>query len=137
MPLPLVVGIFRAALQFRGEVLNYNRMEELYLRRFRKRRWLRGRIRFWNKKLLLRLLILLPILLYVLFNNKGVVPRVRLELQKREMEQKIQEAEAKGRRLQEEVKAIEDDLDAIEKVAREKHGMVRKGEKVYRVEKAR
>lgn len=113
-------------------------MDDLYLRRLRKRRWLRGRFGFWKyKKLLLRLLILLPILLYVLFNNKGVVQRIRLELQKREMEQKVQEAEAEGRHLREEVNAIENDLDAIEKVAREKHGMVREGEKVYRVQKAR
>lgn len=113
-------------------------MEDLYLRKQRRRRWFSGRIKFWrNRKLLLRLLILLPILLYVLFNNKGVVQRVRLELQKREMERKLIEVEAEGRRLRDEVKALEEDREAIEKVAREKHGMVREGEKVYRVQKAR
>ena len=113
-------------------------MEDLYLRKQRKKRWFSGRVNFRsNKKLLLGLLILLPIFLYVLFDNKGIVQRIRLELQKREMEQKVQEAEAEGQRLRDEVKAIENDHDAIEKVAREKHGMVRDGETVYRVQKER
>ncbi len=113
-------------------------MEDLYLRKQRKKRWFSGRINFRkNRKLLLRLLVLLPILLYVLFNNKGVVQRIGLQLQKREMERKVQEVETEGRRLRNELKAIENDPDAIEKVAREKHGMVREGEKVYRVQKSR
>ncbi len=112
-------------------------MEDLFLRKRRKKRWISGRFKLWrNKKLLLRLLILIPILLYILFNNKGIVQRVRLEVQKREMEQNVQDAEAEGRRLGREVEAIENDPDTIEKVAREKHGMVREGEKVYRVQKA-
>jgi len=110
-------------------------MEGLYLRKRRKRRRLGDRLKFWkNKKVLLRLLILVPILLYALFNNKGVVQRMKLEAQKDEMEQKVREAEAEGNRLRTEVKALESDPTAIEKVAREKHGMVREGEKVYRVQ---
>ncbi len=73
------------------------------------------------------------ILLYVLFNNQGVVQRVRLERQKKEMLQKIQQAEEEQKQLQDQSKALDGDKKAVEKVAREKYGMVREGEKVYRV----
>jgi cell division protein FtsB len=41
------------------------------------------------------------------------------------------------RRLQTELKALEGDARAIEKAAREKHGMVRDGETVYKTTPAR
>ncbi len=73
------------------------------------------------------------ILLYVLFNNQGVLQRIRLERQKKEMLQKIQQAEEEQKQLQDQSKALDGDKKAVEKVAREKYGMVREGEKVYRV----
>ena len=73
------------------------------------------------------------ILLYVLFNNQGVLQRIRLERQKKEMLQKIQQAEEEQKHLQDQSKALDGDKKAVEKVAREKYGMVREGEKVYRV----
>ena len=73
------------------------------------------------------------LLLYVLFNSNGIVPRIRLEMEKKEMQQKIQDAESEQKKLKDQSKALEGDKKAIEKVAREKYGMVRKGEKVYKV----
>lgn len=73
------------------------------------------------------------LLLYILFNSNGVVPRIRLEMEKKEMQQKIQDAEAEQKKLKDQSKALDGDKKAIEKVAREKYGMVRKGEKVYKV----
>jgi cell division protein FtsB len=48
------------------------------------------------------------------------------------MEQRIHDAEADADRLKKESKALDSDRAAIERVAREKHGMVRPGETVYR-----
>jgi cell division protein FtsB len=86
-----------------------------------------------NKKLSAILAFAVVVLLYILFNNQGVIQRIRLEQEKKELLQKIQVLEKEQKQLQEQSKALEGDKKAIEKVAREKYGMVREGEKVYRV----
>ena len=72
---------------------------------------------------------------YLLFDNKGIIARVRLEMQLKEMSEKVKADEQKTRQLQSDLKALQGDRKTIEKVAREKHGMVREGETVYRVKK--
>ena len=90
--------------------------------------------RVWSYKKLSAILAgAFVILLYVLFNNQGVLQRVRLEREKKEMLQKIGKAEQEQKQLQDQSKALDGDKKAVEKVAREKYGMVREGEKVYRV----
>jgi len=86
-----------------------------------------------NKRLSLILVLGFALLVYVLFNNQGILQRMRLEREKKEMIQKIQKAEEEQKQLQEQSKALDGDKKAVEKVAREKYGMVREGEKVYRV----
>jgi len=71
--------------------------------------------------------------LYVFFNNSGILQRIKLELQKKEIQEKIQTAEEEQKKLKDQSKALEGDPKAIEKVAREKYGMVRENEKVYKV----
>lgn len=72
---------------------------------------------------------------FVLFNNRGVVARIRLEIERREMIEKVREAEEETKRLQAYLKALDGDKKTIEKVAREKYGMARQGETVYKVKK--
>jgi cell division protein FtsB len=84
---------------------------------------------------LLMFFVLLFVGLYVLFNNKGVVTRIRLELERREAAEKLNNAERETEQLQQYLKALEGDKKTIEKVARERHGMAREGETVYRVKK--
>jgi cell division protein FtsB len=60
---------------------------------------------------------------------------VRLQHQKSDLTTKIEQAEAESRRLQVESRALDGDAKAIEKAAREKHGMIREGETVYKVNK--
>lgn len=113
-------------------------MDDLFYRK-KKRRFDPQRILrlLRNKRLLAVLAIGLPLIGFVLFGNRGIVQRIRLERQQAELQQKIREAEAETRRLQTEQKALEDDPKAIEKAAREKHGMVRDGETVYKTTPAR
>lgn len=72
---------------------------------------------------------------YLLFANNGIIARIRLEQQKAEMTEKVRQAEEETRKLQTHIKALESDKKTIEKVAREKYGMLRPGETVYRVKK--
>ena len=114
-------------------------MENEFYRKKKKRAAIRSVLRriIRNKRLLLAFLVGTPVLLYVLFGNHGVVQRVRLQRQKAELEIKIRDAEAETRSLQAESKALDGDKKAIEKVAREKYGMVRDGETVYKVNKSK
>ncbi|MDE3058454.1 MAG: septum formation initiator family protein [Bacteroidota bacterium] len=94
-------------------------------------KWLSG---MWaNKKLSTVIAIGFILLLYALFNNNGILQRIRLEHSKQELKEKIEHAQQEQKQLLEQSKALDGDKEAIEKVAREKYGMIRKGEKVYRV----
>src|SRR3972149_2171283 len=75
------------------------------------------------------------LLVYLLFDNKGIIARVRLESRKDEIVARIEEAERQNAELKEQVKKLETDRKTIETIAREKYGMTRKGEKLYRVQK--
>ena len=86
-----------------------------------------------GKRFGLILLLGLPIVGYVLLNPHGVIQRVRLELAKREMTEKLKEAELERQQLEDYSKKLETDKRTIEKVAREKYGMIREGETVYKV----
>ena len=89
-----------------------------------------------SRRLLLGITVGLPVFFYVLFGSHGVIQRIRLEQEKDELQLKIKAAEEQNLRLQAEVKALDSDMNAVEKVAREKYGMAREGETVYRVRKS-
>jgi cell division protein FtsB len=86
-----------------------------------------------SRRLMLLLVIGAPIVLYVFLGPRGVVKRVQLQREKAVLEEQIRAAETEQRALQAQSKALEGDRAAIEKVAREKYGMVKEGETVYRV----
>ena len=67
------------------------------------------------------------------YRNKSASARELLE--KAELEAKIQQAMEETKQLQADSKALDGDKKAIEKVAREKYGMIREGETVYKVRK--
>ncbi len=90
-----------------------------------------------GRRLGLLLLVGLPIAGYVLLNPHGLIQRVRLELLKQEVAQKLKGAELEHQRLQELSKKLESDKHTIEKVAREKFGMLREGETVYKIKPKR
>ena len=88
-----------------------------------------------NKKRTIILIIAFLLFLYLLFDNKGIITRVRLEAQHREWMEKVKSDSVETKRLQEQIKALEGDKKTIEKTAREKYGMAREGETVYQVKK--
>jgi len=88
-----------------------------------------------NKRRTIFLIILFLLFLFLLFDIKGIVTRIRLEVQHREWIEKVKSDSIETQRLQEQVKALEGDKRTIEKTAREKYGMAREGETVYQVKK--
>lgn len=117
-------------------------MDIRYYRKFKPRKIVvSGFQRLW-KRPVLRWVVLIgvPFLLYATFSGKGILQRMRLEEEKKLWQEKVQQAQTEHQRLQEEAKALETDTSPggkIEKVARERYGMVREGETVYQVKKGK
>lgn len=84
-----------------------------------------------NKKLIF-LLIFIPILLFILFNNKGIIQRIRLGYERDRIQEQIRIEEEKQKKIQEEIYLLKNSDEKIEKVAREKYNMKRPGETVYK-----
>jgi cell division protein FtsB len=112
-------------------------MEDQFYRNLQPERFLKkiAKSAAKNKRRTIIILVLFLLFLYLLFDNKGVITRIRLESQHREWLEKLKADSAETKRLQEQIKALESDKKTIEKTAREKYGMAREGETVYRVKK--
>jgi len=113
-------------------------MDIQYYRKFSSRRIVTSALQKLWKRPVMRWLVLLgiPFLIFATFSSKGILHRIRLEEEKKVWQQKVQEAEAERQRLEKEAKALETDTapgGAVEKVARERYGMVRHGETVYKM----
>jgi cell division protein FtsB len=112
-------------------------MEGQFLRKARKPRWLGGITKkvFKTRRRPIILIAGVIVVSYVLFNNHGVVARIRLERERQVMIEKVKAAQEENQRLEAYLKALGGDKKTIEKVAREKYGMSRAGETVYKVKK--
>lgn len=86
-----------------------------------------------NKRATVIVIAAFLLFLYVMFNSNGVVARVQLEMLKKEALERIRVAEEEQQKLKDQSKALDGDPKAVEKVAREKYGMIRENEKVYKV----
>ncbi|MDI6804043.1 MAG: septum formation initiator family protein [Bacteroidota bacterium] len=93
----------------------------------------------WIKKLFKNKLFkwgIIPflILMTVFFiSDKGPLKRFQLEQEKKMWNEKIEVANKEHTRLQRESEALDKDKFAIEKAAREKHGMMKEGETIYKL----
>jgi cell division protein FtsB len=101
------------------------------------KRWIRSLAKSAtkNKRRTLIAFGLVLLALYLLFDNKGVITRIRLELSERSMREKVRTTELQNDTLRAQIKALEGDRKTIEAIAREKYGMARPGERQYRVQK--
>ncbi len=86
-----------------------------------------------NRRILVTLSVAGPLLLFVLFNNRGVIQRIKLEQQKEALVARVRQLETDQAELRRLSQLLDGDRAAIEKVAREKYGMLRDGETIYRV----
>ena len=92
---------------------------------------------FRHKRTLLAALIVVPVISFVTFSTRGVLHRVTPASDKSAMQEKVRGVSREQARLTELSKSLDKDPKVIEKVAREKYGMVRDGETVYKVKKER
>jgi cell division protein FtsB len=77
-------------------------------------------------------LVLAALVVYVfVFSRHGYLRRRELARENQRLQQELDDMRAENARLREELSRL-DDPEAVEKLAREKLGLVKEGEKVYR-----
>lgn len=89
---------------------------------------------FHRRKFFIYLLILLVVSVYAVFGKKGILQRVELEMEVKELHEKLKEEQDKTLILQKEIEELKTSEKKIEKTAREKYGMVKDGEEIYKIQ---
>lgn len=84
------------------------------------------RRRFW-----LSLALVAAALAYISFSDFGVLRRARLSAKQSELKASIETERLRSDSLRSRIKALRADTTEIERIAREKYGMIKPGEKVY------
>lgn len=87
------------------------------------------------RHIIIGLILLSFLFIIIFFSNYGVLKRIRLELEANEMKEEIKQLNSTHDSLMNRIKEAETDTFEIEKVAREKYGLVRPGEKIFFIEK--
>lgn len=79
----------------------------------------------------LLLVIILAMLGYAIFGDRGVVRILQAERQKQQLEEQLTSLQQQQQQLREEIDRLKHDKDYWEQLARTKLGMVREGEVIY------
>ena len=76
-------------------------------------------------------LVLLVMLGYAIFGERGVIRIMQAERQKQQLESRLTELQQEQQQLRDEIERLRHDRDYWEQLARENLGMVREGELIY------
>ncbi len=77
------------------------------------------------------LVIIIIMLGYAVFGDRGVLRILQAEKQQQQLEQQLEVIKQEQQRLREEIERLRNDKDYWEQLARTKLGMVREGELIY------
>ncbi len=87
-----------------------------------------------KKRNALILLILAIAMMYILFDQRGLIQRIRLSEEKSTIESRIRELQKENDSMRTEIEKLQKSDQEIERIAREKYFMHRNDEKVIKVE---
>ncbi len=90
-----------------------------------------------KKNFIVKLIFLLAgtaIVLFLLFNENGIIKYLKLRREVKKLNEEILNAEEKLRSLDSEIDSLKNSRAKIEKVAREKFDMMNKDERVFKIE---
>ncbi len=88
---------------------------------------------YHRRKFFFFIFVLIAVLSYAVFGKKGIMQRFELEIENRELKEKLKAEQDKSIMLQKEIDELKTSDRKIEKVAREKYNMVKEGEEIYKV----
>jgi cell division protein FtsB len=87
----------------------------------------------YNKLALIFILVILAQVGLTIFGSKGLLMRLKLEGNRKQLEKQLLEEQKKTEELKNEIKELNTSDKKIEKVAREKYGMTKDGEKIIKI----
>ncbi|MEO8664143.1 MAG: septum formation initiator family protein [Ignavibacteria bacterium] len=87
----------------------------------------------YNLKLFFVVIFFIGLISLAVFGNKGILQRFRLESEKKELEKQLEAEHKKSDDLRKEIDDLKTSDEKMEKIAREKYGMTKDGEKIYKV----
>jgi cell division protein FtsB len=102
------------------------------MKRFRRR--FRPRPLTNRRKVLYAALVAVPLLAILTFGNRGILKRLELEGDVSNLHEELYRDRGVGDSLKQEIARIKADTTAVERLARERYGMVRPGESIYKVD---
>lgn len=87
----------------------------------------------YNSRIFVVIIFFIGLISFASFGNKGILQRFKLETEKIDLEKQLDAEIKKSQSLQKEIEELKSSDSKIEKVAREKYGMTKEGEKIYKV----
>jgi len=84
------------------------------------------------KRILLSMFFLLGFILFV-FNDMGLIKYFQLKKQNQKLIEDIKIVRKERKKLSKKISKLENDLEYIEKIAREEFRMAKEGEKIFRI----
>lgn len=91
----------------------------------------------FNKKFVIRIaaaVVFAAALVFLFFNENGIMKYMSMKNEIRKIDQDINKAEEKLRAIEAEIDSLKTSKVKMEQVAREKYHMMKKSEKVFKVE---
>jgi len=88
----------------------------------------------YNKIALIFTVIIVVHIILAVFGNKGLITRLKLDSKRRELEKQLQLEINKGDELKKEIDELNNSDKKLEKTAREKYGMIKEGEVIYKIQ---
>ena len=88
----------------------------------------------YNKIFFIIILIIIAHLVIAIVGSKGLITRLKLQSEKDNLEEDLKREQMKSEELKKEIDELNNSDKKIEKVAREKYGMTKPGEKIYKLE---
>jgi cell division protein FtsB len=87
----------------------------------------------YNKLALIFMFVIIAHIGLAIFGSKGFLTRMKLDSTKKQLEKQMQDEVKKGEDLKKEINDINTSDKKIEKIAREKYGMTKDGEKIIKI----
>ncbi|MCE2503926.1 MAG: septum formation initiator family protein [Chlorobi bacterium] len=99
-----------------------------------KRRRFRPKPLTTRRKLLLTVIVVLPVLAVFTFGNRGLLKRFALESRYNKAHKDLYREREIGDSIRAEIERLKTDSLEVERVVRERFGMIRPGDEVYKIQ---
>jgi len=88
----------------------------------------------YHKVLIGILVLFLAVAAYSVFSDKGLLTRMKMNREKERLSKLLEDEKKKQDSLKKEIELLNTSDKKIEKIAREKYGMTKEGEIIYKIE---